>query len=138
MNLTQEQIVKISLWQTTAEKLAELKEQEMAYRKAVIAEIFPQIEEGTTSVNLGNSGFRLVATQPLIYKVDGEMFSTIKDVLEEFGTIQVDELVRFKPELSTPVYKSLSGEVKALMETCVTITQGSCSLKIDKSKKKGL
>ena len=135
MNLTNEQIAKIRLWEATSEQLADLKKKESEYRKAVIAEMFPQLDEGTNSVNLGASGFRLVAIQPYMYKVDADMFALVKDELEQFGNIQIDELVRYKPELSTRIYKALAGDAKKLMESCVTITPGSCSLKIDTSKR---
>lgn len=118
---------KLYEWFQLDEQLRDLKTREIALRKEIFAELFPEPKEGTNKVAVpGNA--QLVATFPYNYKVDAD---SVEAALKHVPKAKQDTLVKWKPELAISVYRALSKKAMTdFTAECLTITPGTPSLKI--------
>ena len=119
--------------------LAYLKYLEGVWRAKLIADCFPVHEaEGTETLELGE-GWKLKAEFKNGYKVEE---ATIKDDLQKVSDLglayseAVRGLIKYKPELSVTVYKTLSDEIKDIVNNSLTIKPGTPTLKLIEPKGK--
>jgi hypothetical protein len=117
-------------WYQAAEKLKAAKSVELAFRKQVVEEYFPVLEEGAQSVEIeGNA--ELICTQPYAYSVDAD---TLDEGLTHIPATKQDKIVTWKPSMSVAVYRRLTKKARnAFTAECVTIKPGTPSLKIKPS-----
>lgn len=122
---------KLTRWhnlQKQLEPYKKLQEQEMALRKEIIAEMFPNALEGTNVLQLGN-GWRLRATIKLDRKVEVEKLAATKEELIKRG-VNPDRLLRYKPELVVKEYRTLTEEQQKVMDYAITTKPASPQLEL--------
>lgn len=113
---------------------------EMLWRLKVADDCFPEhAEEGTETLELGE-GWKLTAAFKNSYKVDE---ATIRDDLQKVSDLgaaygeAVKGLIKYKPEVSVTVYKTLSDEIKDIINNSLTIKPGVPTLKLIEPNAKG-
>ena len=121
-------------WYALQAELATVKEQEMTLRKKIFAHFFPTPNEGTNTVPLG-ANWKIVAKYPITRTVDKGLLTTMTPVLREAG-INVDDVIRWKPELAVTVYRNLTADQIHLVDQCLEIKPGSPSLDLVAPKEK--
>ncbi len=115
-------------WYQASEKLKGLKVQELELRKAVVAEYFTELKEGTNRVEIAGDSI-LVATLPYNYSLDTD---EIEAGLELVPKTKRDKLIVQKPSLSIKVYRTLSKKAMTdFTAQCVTVKPGTPTLKIE-------
>ena len=119
---------------------ANCKALELQWRAKLVEDCFPTHEdEGTENLDLGE-GWKLQAIFKQGYKVDE---ATIKDDVQEVCNLglvyseAIKDLIKWKPELSTTIYKTLSDEIKDIINNSLTIKPGTPTLKLIAPKAKG-
>ena len=120
--LTQDQV--LQSWDSLKKKLAELKEQELEYRKYVVQRAFPQAVEGTNVLELGN-GYSLKAAVKYNYKllsneVVEKCLADIAAISDE-GKFIADRLVSWSPHFLLTEYRDLTEAAKSGSNTAQTI-----------------
>lgn len=120
-------------WYELKEQLDTLRAKEMLMRKSIFSRLFPKPVEGTNKVDLAD-GFVLKATHKIDRKVDEAALANLK---EEFFAekIPIDNLVRWKPDLSVSAYRKLNPVQVNLFDRALIIKEGSPTLEIVKPKK---
>lgn len=122
---------KLHHWQRLCGTLKDVKDEEAALRKELFAGAFPAPKEGTQRVTL-TDGTVLKGEFKLNRKIDVEVLKGL-DLPQRLK----DMVVRYKPELDTKQYRSLTQEDLEIFDECLTITPGMPSLAIeDPSEKK--
>lgn len=124
----------IMAWWGASAKLSEVKATESALRQQVIDKCFVSMDVGTNKLPLG-SGYILKATKKLTYNIKKNEitndYSHVNGVLDKLNNPQlVDEIVRWKPELSSTAYKKLTKDEQQLINTIVTISEATPSLEM--------
>lgn len=107
--------------------LAEAAEREN--RAMLIDTFFPGVGYGTNSLDV-DDGRTLSVTTGKTYKVDEAMLDAIREKMRDKFGLNVDAVVRWKPELNKAVYDELTEEERAHFDQCLTITDASAQLKI--------
>ena len=129
--------------------IASLKEKEMSLRKYIVNCAFPQKEEGTNTLSLGN-GYELKAVVKFNYRLaDNEIVEKTLQLVAETsneGSFIADRLVSWTPNFQKHEYNKLlddaaSGSEQAkkiikLIEMMLTITDAAPSLSIKEPKSK--
>jgi len=115
-------------WDATKKQLSQLKMKEALLRKAIFESFFPAPVEGTNKFPL-NGGWLLKADYPIERKVDPTSLDLNKERLREIG-IPVDDLIRYKPELSKRPYNKLTDEQRTEFDEVLIIKPGSPQLEI--------
>ena len=106
------------------ETLAALKEEELELRKYIINRAFPQKEEGTNTLELGN-GYELKAVVKYNYKLADN--DTVEKTLQEIaaigneGSFIADRLVSWTPNFLKTEYTKLQEDAGAGDETAKKI-----------------
>ena len=114
-------------WYLISEKLKLLKKQELEFRKAVVAEYFPEITEGANRVDV--DGAVLIANLPYSYTLDVD---GLEAAMEHIPDSKKAKLITSKPAMSLPVYRGLSKKaMTAFAAECLSIKPGSPTLKIE-------
>lgn len=114
-------------WYQVSEQLREIKKQELALRKQVVEEYFPELEEGANVCEIEGDA-TLTATLPYNYSVDQD---TLDEGLEHVPATKRDKLITWKPSMSLAVYRKLTKKARnAFTAECVTVKPGTPSLKI--------
>jgi hypothetical protein len=115
----------LARWYEMNERLGKLRFQESMLRKQVVARFFPEDKEnpGTHKYNLPGD-YILRAEMSLEYKIDNAALTNVKGQLKDHK-INVDKLVRWKPELEVKHYKTLNDDQKALVSSFITAKLGS-------------
>lgn len=124
---------KLNEWYSLKEQLDVMKDRELNLRKQIFGEVFVNPTEGTNKFAIGD-GFVLNGGYKLNRKIDNAVFQAMRPQLMEAG-IRVDELVEYKPDLRTTIYKKMTDEQRALFDQCLTISPGTPSLEIVKPKR---
>lgn len=111
-------------WYNKQQELKKLQASEKAMRDTVVSVFFPEgMKEGTNNFKL-STGDVLSVVNPMNRKVDKAVFSSIIEQMIEKG-IDVNEVVETKVELKVGAYRKLTVEQLAVMDECITMTQGS-------------
>ena len=129
MELTELQVLLIAQWQTAEDQLRMYKNLEAQLRQQIVDELFVfDTDESTDTVHL-NRGYKLVARISLNYSLKGPG-EVVADAVSELPS----ELVRWKPELSVSVYRTLSEEQKAHLNSVLEIKPARPTLEIREPK----
>lgn len=128
--------------------LATMKAEELELRKYIVDRAFPQKEEGTNTLELGN-GYQLKATIKRNYKLaENPIVEKCLDAVAKIGNqgaFIADRLVSWTPNFLLTEYRKLeeeattSEEAKAILkaiEPMLTITEAAPTLTIKEPKKK--
>lgn len=124
----------LEVWYALQAELTELKAKEMTLRKKLFAHFFPNPIEGTNKVPM-NAGWVMLSKYPITRTVDKGLLTTMTPQLREAG-INVDDVIRWKPELAVTVYRKLTEEQIHLVDQCLEIKPGSPSLELVAPKEK--
>jgi hypothetical protein len=136
-------------WERLKTLLATAKEQEMEYRKYVVSRAFPNANEGTNTVELGN-GYELKAGIKYNYKLDeNPKVEAGLDAIEKIGNqgkFIADRLVSWTPNFQLTEYRKLQEEAKEgskdaqeilkIASSFLTITDAAPTLEIKAPKAK--
>ena len=129
MELTEQQMQLVAQWQTAEERLRMYKNLEAQLRQQIIDEVFTSSsDEGTDTIEL-NRGYKLVSRKSLAYSLKGPG-EVVADAVSELP----NDLVRWKPELSVSVYRTLSEEQKAQLNPVLEIKPARPTLEIREPK----
>lgn len=138
--------VALQQWLDAKKALDAAKELEMQYRNAVVA-AFPFDEdkkEGTQNLDLAN-GFKLKVVKKQNYNLSSEgtddiltAYENAAGTPEEHGRRKLitERLVKWKPELSITEYREADAELLKMLESVLTITDGSPALTLVEPKGK--
>lgn len=110
------------------EQIARLKVEEMELRKKLFGEMVPNPVEGTNTVPLAN-GYVIKWKFPINRTVDKAALPTVREMLKAKG-VNMDDLIRMKPELSVSEYKKASSDTVKILSLAVTEKPGSPSYEI--------
>lgn len=103
--------------------------------RAEVAKLaFPNPKEGTNNLNLGN-GYKLKVGHVINRRVDVAALLMFRDTFES-QDINVDDLIRQKPELKVGAFKALPEEKQILFGQCLTITEGTPTVELVEPKAK--
>lgn len=127
-------------WQSLQLDLAKAKEEEMTFRKYVVSRAFPQKQEGTNTLELGN-GYALKAGIKYNYKLDPDNAKVEAALLNlaklgNEGSFIADRLVSWTPSLSIKEYRELEPKYKAVIDSVIEITDAAPSLELKAPKAK--
>jgi len=120
-------------WEQLVEKANALRVEELALRKELAARLFVDPKEGVNRVELNTYGWSLVLTHTISRTVDSAALTASKETLRSAG-INVDELIRFKPELSVSSFRKLTDEQHSLFDNVLVIKPGCPALEIKQAK----
>lgn len=95
---------------------------------------FPNPREGSNTLALGN-GYKLKVEHKINRRIDVAALTMFKDTFEG-ADIKVDDLVRYKPELTVGNFKKLSEEKQRIFGQCLTITEGTPTVELVEPKAK--
>lgn len=110
-------------------------EAEMVLRKEVVTLFFPESKEGTNTLALQN-GWKLKYTKKLDYQVQQDVLAEVKDTLYSMNT-PLDEIIKYKPSLSTSAYKTLrqlNPQACDLLDTALVVKLSSPTLELAQKK----
>ena len=129
MELREAQVLLVAQWQTAEDQLRMYKNLEAQLRQQIIDEVFTSgPDEGTDTIEL-NRGYKLVSRKSLTYSLKGPG-ELVADAVSELP----NDLVRWKPELSVSVYRTLSEEQKAQLNPVLEIKPARPTLEIREPK----
>lgn len=117
---------KLEQWRAAALELELAKTLEMRLRKELTAECFPNLLEGTNSIEL-QAGWVLKMNQPFTRTLDQ---AKAPEVLKALKKLKADGAVKVKYDLSVTVYRTLEGQARALVDDILTTKPGSPSLEL--------
>ena len=117
----------INEWYRLQQELQTIKTKEMLLRRKIFDVMF-SVQEGTEYVDLAH-GYRLQAVAKLDRTLDAAHLDVMKDEFRKHK-INVDALVKYKPELSIKDYRQLTDEQRNMFDQVLTIKPGAPSLKI--------
>lgn len=100
-----------------------LADQAMKLRIEIAQTCFPKPKEGVNQLNLGN-GYKLKVEHKVNRSIDVAALTAFKDTFEG-ANINVDELVRYKPELAIGKFKALPENLQVIFGQCLTIRDGT-------------
>jgi len=116
-------------------KAKPLIEAEMDLRKEVVALFFPESKEGTNTLALQN-GWKLKYIKKLDYQIQRDILDEVKDELFALNA-PLDEIIKYKPFLSTSAYKTLrqlNPQGCDLLDTALVIKLSSPTLELVQKK----
>lgn len=120
-------------WYVVQEQLTKLKNEENLLRQKIFKGMFPAPKEGTNSVDLAD-GYVLKGKRVINRTVDEAAFKASIEELAKNG-IATDAIVKFKPELVTSEYRTLTDEQRNLFDCVLIIKDGMPGLEIVKPKR---
>lgn len=126
-------------WFKMKDELNKLKIAEHLLRQRIFMKFFPLPMEGTNTLDLGSviessAGYALKAKYPIERKIDPTLLKNLSPQLAE-AKINVDSVVRYKPELALREYRTLTAEQAKVFNQCLDIKPGSVQLSIEPIKK---
>lgn len=114
----------LMLWERTKTQLAELKEKELDWRKYVVKRAFPQKQEGTNTVELGN-GYTLKAAIKFNYKLaSNDIIEKTLDAIAKIGnegSFVSERLVSWSPSFLLTEYRVLQEQAESGNDTAQQI-----------------
>jgi len=124
----------LETWYKLQEQLEKIKAQEMELRKKIFTAYFPNPVEGTNSAPL-TEGWVLKAVYPIRREPEQAALEVLKEELRAKG-IPVDNLIKYKPELVTAMYRQLTDEQRNLFDQVLVIKPGSPQMEVMLPKRK--
>lgn len=129
--VSKEQLDLVCQWFQSKKDLDKAKASEMELRK-VVSTFFQigETEEGSETIDLGE-GYKVKKTQKLNYSCD-----PIERIEEACGLIdfckypQAAGIFKFKPELSITTYLGLPDEIKAIIDSVITVKSATPTIEI--------
>lgn len=127
-------------WDRLKKLVSETKDIELEFRKYIVSRAFPQREEGTNTVELGN-GYELKVQVKYNYKLDPDN-AKIDAALDRMaklgneGSFVADRLVNWSASLSLTEYRTLEPQYKKIIDEVLTITEAAPTLVIKEPKAK--
>lgn len=115
-------------WWQLQRKIVELYKQEIVLRQMIVGTLFAKPKEGTNKMDIGN-GYTLVADCKINRTVDEATYKAALPALRK-AKVKVDDLVQYKPSLSTKVYRQLTAEQRKIVDKVITAKPGTPSLTI--------
>jgi hypothetical protein len=122
----------IEQWYKLKAELGRVKSAEALLRMKIFKGYFPEPVEGTNRATLGG-GYDLKATHAINREVDPGTVTTMADAFRAAGMV-MEDLVRWKPELSVTAYRKLNADQTKLFDQCLIIKPGSPQLEVVKEK----
>jgi hypothetical protein len=117
-------------WDEAKKQLAHWKSTEALLRKRCIEGLFKTPKEGTNKIDL-EAGYKLKLTYAINRTVDEATLDTVrKQCLQEPSWVSLEDLIRWKPELSLSTYRTLKEDQLQVFDQCLIIKPGSHSLEI--------
>lgn len=114
----------LMLWEDCKSKLADLKEKELDWRKYVVKRAFPQKQEGTNTLELGN-GYSLKANVKFNYKLaDNATVEKTLDAIAKIGnegSFIADRLVSIQYNFLLTEYRDLQKQAESGSDTAQQI-----------------
>jgi hypothetical protein len=122
-------------WYTLKQQIDELKNKEVVLRQFIFNGIFPKPEEGINKHDINDgSGAVLKATHVINRKVQEDALEDLSDSLQvvdaNLPQLDLDKLVKWKPEVSIKEYRALTDEQRNLFDQVLVIKPGMPSLEI--------
>lgn len=115
-------------WQKLSEDLALMTAREKEMRQRIFDAAFPKPTEGTNKFDLAG-GYQLSASYKINRTIDKAVLSTVEEMLKEQG-LDINDYIRFKPELETKAYKTMSSDKQKILDLAITAKPGLPSLEI--------
>lgn len=115
-------------WYLLQKQLAAIKDQELVLRKKIFVAWFKSPKEGTNNLPL-TDGWVLKAVYPVNRKVDVPKLSVKRQDLQDAG-LKLDDLIKYKPEVSVTEYKKLTDEQRKLFDEILEISPGTPQMEI--------
>lgn len=113
-------------WSDLNTQLKAVKDAELGLRKQLFAYFFPNPEEGTNTVDLGN-GWKLKAGYKLNRSVDK---AALMSVLKEMPEGSEDTLIDYKPSLKLSAYRKLDKDICLVFDEALITKPGTPTLDI--------
>lgn len=123
----------IAEWYKVQKELASLKQKESLMRDRIVRGLFPVPKEGVNNHSLGG-GYVLKATHAINRTVDEAVLTVLAQQFKD-NNIEMDSVIKRKPEVVKSEYNKLTDEQRHVMDQALVIKPGSTSLKIEFSKK---
>lgn len=120
-------------WYVVQDQLSKLKNEEQLLRQKIFKSMFPNPKEGTNNLDLPD-GYVLKGKRTINRTVDEAAFKASIEELAKNG-IATDAIVKFKPELVTSEYRTLTDEQRNLFDCVLIIKDGMPGLEIVKPKR---
>lgn len=134
----------LAQWYKLREQLAQVKQAEALLRARIYRHYFKDPKEGTNNFPLEDgTGAVLKAQRVIDRKVDVATFDALRKVQEEqwgenrvpgatpgVPLLKLDELVKWKPEVSITDYRKLTDNERRYFEQCLIIKDGSPQLEV--------
>lgn len=131
-------------WFRLKETLGQIKSAEALLRARIYRHYFIAPKEGTNTYDIGDgTGAVLKASRVIDRKVDVGALQALQKtqdeqwgpnkvpgVIPEVPLLKLDELVKWKPEVSISDYRKLTDNERTYFEQCLIIKDGSPSLEI--------
>lgn len=124
----------IQTWKDAQAQLAFWKDAELMARNAAIEQTFTEpVDAGTMNYDLGK-GYKLKAVFRENYKLEkGDALEKALAKIEamgERGLLITERVIRWKPELSKTEYDLMPDEMRAILDTVLTVEPGTPSLEL--------
>lgn len=121
-------------WYALKQQLDEIKNKEIVIRQFIAKGLFPEPKEGTNTHPL-NDGTGAVAkvTHVLNRTVQEELLEELRKSLEtdnNLPKLDLAKLIRWKPEVATKEYRTLTDEERHLFDQVLVIKPGMPGLEI--------
>lgn len=123
-------------WARLNKELKAIKDKEMLLRKKIFSCCFKDPVEGTNTFNLAD-GWAIKGKYVLNRKPDIALINNRANDLRTVYGINLDQLIKWSPELALSEYRKLTDEQRKVVDDCLTITEGSPSIEVVQSKRKG-
>lgn len=114
-------------WQRLTAEVARLSKLESDLRQKLFMEIFPDLEEGQSTIDIGN-GWKLEGKGGLNYNL-----GKTEDVIAAISRLSPQgkaDIVSWKPKLKVGSYRKLEDVDRAIIDSTLTITKAMPSLKL--------
>ena len=111
------------------QELTRIKAAEMLLRTKVYKFYFPNADEGTNTLDMGQ-GNKIKGIRTINRKIDLPVLQAMavpNGALHVAG-IRADDLVKWTPELKIGAYRELTAEQKAVFDNCLEIKDGAPAL----------
>jgi hypothetical protein len=122
-------------WYQLKAELGRIKSKEALLRSRIFKFYFPVPTEGTNSADINDgTGAVVKGTHVINRSVDIGALDALKEQQKVEGSnapkINLDELVKWKPEVSISAYRELTEEEQHFFDQCLIIKPGSPQLEI--------
>lgn len=126
--LAPEFLGELQAWEKLSEELALMTAREKEMRQRIFDACFVNPKEGTNKFDL-HAGYQLSAQYKLNRTIDKAALPVVEEMLKEHQ-LDINDYVRFKPELETKAYKALSSDKQKILDLAITAKPGLPSLEI--------